>query len=542
MKTELHRILRLLPFIIVSLVVVYAVRWLFLPGFMPTHDGEYHIIRFHEFETMLKNGYIFPRWAPNLNSGYGVPLFNFFYPFPNYVGTFYHMMGLQLTDAFKLTLASGYIIAVFFCFLWLRKLFPLDASLFGTVVFAYFPYWFVDIFVRGSIGEVLAIAFVLVALYSIESEKGSFLSLSIGLMILSHNILTMIFLPFLLCYSLVRCRNKKISITRIGIGIGLATYFWLPALSERGYVTGLNTVNFRDHFPLLAQLLVPSWGTGLSGAGYDLTEMSYQIGLVPLLVMLIGIYFIFNEIHLIRKKLLIIAYILLGIIFYLMLSVSSFFWKVFALLQLLQYPWRLLSLVLPLTALISSYIATKLRNYITISIAVIAILLTIQYTRPVTYEPRLDSYYLSRINFTDGTSSLGNGFSTIWSPWKDRRPLKKLENLSGDMNVKIIREKPLEYLYQASADSEGLVRLNVLYYPGWNVYIDGILTPIDFTRDGTITFLIPKGSHMLKVVWQETFIRKIADFISVICFVYLIGSGILRISYAYRNRHITTVK
>ncbi|MEK7073761.1 MAG: hypothetical protein AAB960_00340, partial [Patescibacteria group bacterium] len=59
---------------------------LFGSRFIPTHDGEYHIIRFWQFFTGLASGQWFPRWAPDLNNGLGIPLFTFNYPFPSYIG------------------------------------------------------------------------------------------------------------------------------------------------------------------------------------------------------------------------------------------------------------------------------------------------------------------------------------------------------------------------------------------------------------------------------------------------------------------------
>ena len=53
-------------------------------------------------------------------------------------------------------------------------------------------------------------------------------------------------------------------------------------------MVGLNSVSYADHFPDLFQLLFPSWGTGFSGVGITADEMSYQIGIVPLLVLCVS--------------------------------------------------------------------------------------------------------------------------------------------------------------------------------------------------------------------------------------------------------------
>ena len=90
------------------------------PGFIPTHDGEFSIIRIWQYSKMMGEGYLFSRWAPDLNSGYGVPLFTFYYPFPYFVGSLFHFAGLSLVNSFKLTLGFSYITAITLCFLWLK--------------------------------------------------------------------------------------------------------------------------------------------------------------------------------------------------------------------------------------------------------------------------------------------------------------------------------------------------------------------------------------------------------------------------------------
>src|SRR5713226_8690802 len=70
-------------------------------GLPPTHDGEYHAIRFYEFDKALRDGSFYPRWAPDLNNGFGVPLFNYVYPLPNYIAFFLNVIGFSFINAFK---------------------------------------------------------------------------------------------------------------------------------------------------------------------------------------------------------------------------------------------------------------------------------------------------------------------------------------------------------------------------------------------------------------------------------------------------------
>lgn len=515
---------------IVIMVCLIAIRYLFIPGFLPTHDGEYHLVRFYEFGKMLAAGHLFPRWAPGLNSGYGVPLFTFFYPMPNYIGSLFHFLGRSLADSFRLTMAVGYLAAVVASFYWLKRLFGIFPAIAGSVIGAFTPYWFVDIFVRGSVGEVLALGFVFVALAAIAYEKKTLLTLSIAAIILSHNIMAVIFLPILFLYALMTDRSM---LRWVIVGIILTSYFWVPALFERQYVVGLNTVNFRDHFPELAQILIPSWGAGFSGPGYALDEMSYQIGLVPLLILLI------SPVMLLRKQKFVPLFIgAVGVSFFLMLKVSIPLWERIPLLQNFQYPWRFLSVVLVATPFLSAAFLSKIRwPVVWLVLAVVAVLLSFSYTKPVLYESRSDAYYFSRREFTDGTSSLGNGFSTLWMAWQPDRPAKRMEIVNGEGAITMRQDDATTFVGDVVSVGGATVRTNVAFYPGWRVAVDGKGAPVKPDERGTISVDTGKGTHSVKVYFSETPLRFVVDLVSLGCLFWLIYSTILTYAYENRNRH-----
>lgn len=514
---------------IVIMVCLIAIRYLFIPGFLPTHDGEYHLVRFYEFGRMLAAGHLFPRWAPGLNSGYGVPLFTFFYPLPNYMGAFFHFLGWSLADSFRLTMAVGYGTAIIASYFWLKRLYGIVPAIVGSVMGAFTPYWFVDIFVRGSVGEVLALGFVFIALASIAYGKRTLLALALAGIILSHNIIAMIFLPILVLYAWMTDRSM---LRWVMLGIVLTVYFWLPALVERGYVVGLNTVSFKDHFPELVQLLIPSWGTGFSGPGFALDEMSYQIGLVPLLILLI------LPIMLVWKQKFVPLFIgAVGVSFFLMLKVSIPLWERIPLLQNLQYPWRLLSVVIVATPFLSAAILSKFRwPLVSLVLVGFAIMISFFYTKPVLYESRSDAYYLSRREFTDGTSSLGNGFSTLWMAWQPDRPAKRMEIVNGEGTITMRQDDATTFVGDVVSVGDVTVRTNVAFYPGWRVAVDGKGAPAKPDERGTISVDIETGTHSVKVYFSETPLRIVVDLISLGCLVGLFGWGILRIGKSKDNK------
>lgn len=477
--------------LVLVVISIFAVRFLLMPGFIPTHDGEFHFVRFWQFEKMILAGDYFPIWAPDLNSGHGLPLFYYHYPMPNYFGVLFHQLGFSYTDAFKLTLASFYIVAVVFFYLWSR-------NLWAAIIFGWTPYWFVNLFVRGSIGEVMAMAGFVFVLWAIRGRRKILTALGVAFIILSHNIAAMLFIPIVFIY------DWKSALK----GILLSAYFWLPAVLGGAYVQGLSNINFADHFSEISQLLIPNWGSGFSQSGAPYDEMSQQIGLGPILVGLGALPQ---------------SFVLLLVAFMTTRS-SLFIWKSFPLLPFVQYPWRLLIFV----PFIAGALAGRMPGRFVIIIAVISVLVALPYTKPVVYEPRSDEYYLLRREFTDGTSSLGNSFSTRWTPWIREGASDKIEILEGSATFERTSLTPTKYNFTVDARTPVTLRVNTVYFPGWEATIGEEreeLTPDD---DGLMRIRLPSGESNVKVDLHSTWLRQTALVISLVSFIWLLRSGILK--------------
>jgi len=493
---------------------------LFGSRFIPTHDGEYHIIRFWQFFTVLTSGVWFPRWAPNLNDGFGIPLFTFQYPFPNYVGSLFHLFGISFVDSVKWTLALGYLFALTGCFLWLQKLFGRRSAIIGTIVGAYVPYWFVDIYIRGSVGEVWAIAWVFAACAAMSYGKHAITAVAVGLLVLSHNIIALTITPLLVIYAFLYHRRF---LTDILLGVGMAAYFWIPALYEQRYITGLSPVNIADHFPELWQLLVPSWGTGFRGQISGGNEMSYQIGVVPLILCAIVGYRAISKKYTLHT-ITIFALWTVTAAFVLMLPTSGAIWRVLPFVHFVQYPWRLLSVFVIMTPVFASELATSSRfGWV---IAAVAVVLAFGYSRPVTYEPRTDEHYLSKDSFTKGTSSLGDSFGIGWFSGVSKGEHRIFSVSSGA--VKLLEAGPIDYSVRILASSSGTLTAPIAYYPGWQLNIDSRWESGRPDRDGLLTFSVPKGEKTATIRLGLTPWQKIAWGVSILSLLASLVSSILK--------------
>lgn len=527
----------LLSLFIVFVVAFFAGKALLVPGFPPTHDGEYHIIRFYEFDKVLRDGTIYPRWAPDLNNGFGVPLFNFVYPLPNYMASFFHFLGFSFIDSFKLSLFSGIVLGGIFCFLWTRIFWGNRGGILSAIFYLYSPYYFLDVYIRGSVGEVWALGLFPGFLWAITSyiynkrhQYGLLSIIFLSLVIFSHNILGLLFFVFAILYIvfllLIRKEKKKILFRCLYVlvfSLLITAIFWLPALAEKQYVTGLQIYNVKENFPELYQLLIPSWGSDFSGdtiAG----QMSFQIGIANLLI--IGLTVLLVPLWLKRKTyFLLVMFFLLNIffVFYLMLRDSAFVWDVFPLMNYFQFPWRLLSIEILLCAFLAGSIVFILRfTVIGVFLAIVSILLSIGYANPAYYHDRTDHYYTTRSNFIDGTNSPGNLFNTIWFDKEKKKSGDGFVLTNSTETIKSIVISSTVYKIHLVAAKDVQLLVNTAYFPGWEAQIDGHHVRVERSYDGLIRIPVPSGEHFVQVSFTDTMIRSIASLLTMVTCVVLL--------------------
>lgn len=514
----------------ISVLLLSAIFPLLGKRYIPTHDGEYHIIRIVEFSKMLQAGSLFPRWAPDLNSGYGIPIFQYHYPFPNYVGSLFRVFTHDAVLAFQLSGAAAIMFLFAGLTYWLLYFFPRTYAALGAIVGVYTPYVFLDVYIRGSIGEIWAIGFFAFALGYMERKKYYGAAVCFAGIVLSHNILGMLFGLFLGVYTIYRKR----SVIYLGVGVLVSAFFWMPAIFEQKYVVGLNTVNFRDHFVQLYELLIPSWGSEFSATGGIGNKMSFQLGMIPIIVLGISACISYKHRHANTSRLLLFFLMWMFGVLLLMFPSSTPFWEILTPVQFIQYPWRLLAFVIPITAFSASYVFTHIRSlYFVYALLFSVLAFTYRYSRPVTYEPRDEHHYISRKNFSDGTSSMGNSFSTVWTSWKEVRPTQKASVINGTV-VDTAQRSYTNTEFEVDMIQSGLMDIHTLYFPGWTAYIDGKKTDIFFRDTGTIRIGVPSGTHMVRLKFEDTPIRTVANIISIASFITLTIWGILSVRKARR--------
>ncbi len=135
------------------------------PGIFTSHDLEGHIIRLVDFRRALADGHFPVRWSKRLNWGLGYPYFNFNYPLVYYFASGLVLAGLDYGNAFKLIFLLTFPLGGYFAYLWLRTHFSRTPAFSGGLFYVFVPYHFINVYVRGNVGESAALMLVPLVLF-----------------------------------------------------------------------------------------------------------------------------------------------------------------------------------------------------------------------------------------------------------------------------------------------------------------------------------------------------------------------------------------
>jgi len=540
------------PLFVVVILSIFPLFDLFHAGLPNTHDGQDHLARIANFYLALSDGVLVPRWAGNLNWGFGHPILMFLYPLPSYAASIFHFIGLNYIDSLKIVFVLSFIFSGVGMYLWIRKIFGIYAGITAAVLYMFAPYRFVNLYVRGAIGEHVSFAFIPFVLFFITNlltDKKitkrklvlNILGISFftGALILSHNALSILFLLFTFFYAAILAfYNKKVKqfiIVIFGIiyGFLLSAFFWLPAFMEGKYtlrdiVTGNSEYALRFVDPF--KIFIPSWSYGITG------QLSVQIGVVHIALILISIFALVKfKNNIINKKIFIVTFIFFAFSLFMMVKESNFIWASFSTLQKFQFPWRFLSLTVLSSALLGSYFLTfvKKRNHFVIIFIILCTAIFFFYSTYWKANGFLikDDGFFNKVYY--GTTDTGES-GPIWSiRFMEEEALSPIEVISGRALIQEEFRSSVRHKYLVVAQERSQIRENTLYFPGWSVYVDGRKLDIseiefqDAKNRGVMTFFVDAGEHNMELVFTDTKLRMMANAISLLSFIVLLTLALI---------------
>ncbi|MFI5265950.1 MAG: 6-pyruvoyl-tetrahydropterin synthase-related protein [Chloroflexota bacterium] len=487
-----------------------------------------------EVDSLVRQGILYPRWFPDFGQGHGYPIFNFFPPF-GYLLT--ELPALILNDlplAIQVSMAASMIISGWGMYLLAREIGAGRLASFAVAGFyLYFPYHLQDVYTRGGMPELWAMAWLpwLAWAQLRATREPSVLRIGIaGLLaaaeIGTHNILAAFILPATLGLSLVLSPPKRrfvlASLACSASGVLLATGYWLPAIVEAPltHVKQLAGDWLPDHTFPVNQLLDGTFFAPFGPKVFKMTalEAGVVLGLLALLLW-----------HGLRSRGRLPQLGLVGMTLAVLFGLTTWsvpLWMNVPLTGYIQFPWRLLILVGFFAAAMLA-LASSWHRWAWVGVAAVATAVAVASLGQVPDQrfltpPPLDARSLQTQEY--GSALDGVAIESEYQPQTSSPDLMKAsqgKRLADDTTSAppvLVRElsiRPTEIHATVSASQPSRIRLQTLMFPGWQARLDGQPWPLHpATAAGLIEADLPQGRHRLDVTYAGTTLEGIAGLVS----------------------------
>ncbi|MFH2085501.1 MAG: hypothetical protein ABII21_01805 [bacterium] len=505
-----------------TMLLTYFMRDLAIHGLPMFHDSNPHIARAIAYHTALIDGQLPPMWAKELLGGIGSPVLMLNYQLPYMLGELWHRLGASIFDSYKLTLGITYIASGAFMYTALRTKFGRKAAWVGAIIYSLAPYRFVDIYVRGALGE--AMAFMFPPLLIMGWTKMSLPILIVGWMglFLTHPTASALFSAFFLGYCVFVGKRDLIKpklnlfASSFGIALMIAAFNILPtlALTKFTYYSPALSDTFLM-FPSLSQLIHFPWGYGVSLPGPN-DGMSFELGLVLWLVLLGGTIWARKT----KDKELIYVSVTTWLMILLILPISIPIYKIFGLSQFIDFPWRLLLCVVFGCAWIGAILVEKLKVIKIIKLLVIGITVTmVVQAIPIAHTNKYWDVHKTEKFFSRETGDSYGEYAPLTRATRDSSPFwKRIEFVSGSGEIETQIEKSNLQKYLIRTNEIGEVRINTAYFPGWTIPSNCMVTERTLTHiddSGLIGCTVAKGEQILEIKYEATPVQKIGNLLTL---------------------------
>jgi len=554
-------VLSCMPFVVIVIFWLFVILPFWQPGITSRADMLCHIYRLFELDGCWKSGIFYPRIAPDFEFGYGIPFFQFYPPLTSYVAEFFHLVGLGFIEAIKAAFSLGLFLSGLGMYLYgLTLLRERTGALLAAIAYIYAPYQLLNIYERGALTESFALSLLPFILWSFHwlYKRGDarYLVLAAGILgalAPTHNIVALFFMPLLLAY-LIFLFLKRPNVHRLFLcisatilALGLGAFYWLPALVEKEWVAIPNVMtDIRSvHFASLSttvqnSLIFDYWG-----------PLRFRLGLTSAILALLAIGMSAFRSRETRQRMLFFSTALALCLFF-QLSVTERLWEIIALAKFIQFPWRLLgfasisiallvgSLPRSVAILASSLSRTgKMGQFLPgrpelASASVVALLLIL--TGTLRLSPRLSPLWSSLTNSEinlyslnetgwsgSGVSDLFSQFLPIWvgvdvpdiAEGRPRHEEAPIVSPAASVEVEVVEHGAQYFDLRTSSAQPFPLRFHLLYFPGWQAYVDGArVDTYPSTPLGLVTLGVPSGEHRIILRFEDTPIRRASILIS----------------------------
>lgn len=524
-----------------KLLIVMSLVLLTMPTILPFFNSKFFytqdyifIARLNQLSVALSDGSFPVRWAPDLR--YGEPIFNYYAALPYYLGFLIHLLGFNFIWVAKILFILSTFLSALTMFIFIQKLFGKKAAFLSSALYTYAPYRAVDLYVRGALSEAWAFVFFPLIFYTalflsekINLKRIAYLSLALSGLFLTHNVSTLMFLPFFalfVIYLILKEKNWVLLfpfLLSIILGLSLSSFFILPATFERDFIqTKYLTVgyfDFRAHFVAVSQFFSTFWGYGSSLWGRD-DGLSFQVGLANwVMIILAGILSLIYR----KDKKILGLFGFLAVSFLLSMFLqhnrSAFIWEMFPVMAFIQFPWRFLSISILFSAIIGGAVTPYFKgrlNLLYLILLMFVIFSSLFYFKPKEYVA--DSFFEKFLNkeIMKTGADLTKDYLPIWVKTTDAPPLNYPESQSGEITVLKFEKRTAYAFSQINVFTDSVIEVPITFFPGWTAVANGQVIKLENPGErGLIKFKLPVGSYDLQFEFRDTPVRMTGNYTSL---------------------------
>jgi hypothetical protein len=585
----------ILPLATLLLLTLVAAGPLWGPGLLNTRgggDSPFNLMRVHQLTANLRAGVFPTRWMPDAAYGFGYPFFNYYAALPYYLAAGFNLIGVDVLSAVKLTQTIFFAAAAVGMYVWARRALRSRAGgWLAAVAYSVAPYHLVNVYVRGdSLSEFAAFAFYPLILLGLDrlGECPSLRrmippALAYAGLIATHNLSAFIFslfvlLPYFVFYALRFTHHASritpgkllpaaaLPIGSLLTGILLAAWYWLPVLAETGDVQMIAQTSgyfsYTNHFRA-ADLVQPSLIFDYYAMPPDKPAAFAALGLVQAILALTGVAAAILTCLRFRSagkdwrlEISHLIFALGGLLLttWLVTPLSRPLWDALPPLQLIQFPWRILSVQALFTALLTGAIPSLMPSHrgrwqgrqqwlIGTILALLLAVAGLAGLRPEYLSIAASEVTVERLQLYElFTGNVGTTIRSEWLPrWVVPRPFTGPTLFDPDeppraipqggelVGVAEITHAPTRRVWTVEAGTGGTeVAFPLYYWPGWRATVDGAPVEIRPTPDsGYLALTIPTGEHTIAIWLDRTPVRLAAELISLAVGLTLLGMGII---------------
>jgi len=513
-------------------------------------DLRWHIPWIQHFSKQLAEGIWYPRWLASTNFGYGSPTFVFYPPLVYYIGSLLKFSGLDIEQTIITLFSSALFLSGLTFYIYGRNRWGVIASFIGALAYITAPYLAFNIYWVGGLGVIFAQALIPLGWWLTEQailrpKWRVALAMFWAILALTHTpsllLCVVVWLPCTLFFLLNRSWKAVVAtIVSAGIGLGIASFYLLPATLEQ------SLVNIDVMKKVGGGFQASMLGTGLPLIPLRLDRHVPHVfvhqSLAIILLALIALVFCRKKVPIIQEtwRWLVFAIALA----FLMTSWSWPIWQASPTLQRVQAPWRLLQLFSFGGAALCGVVASgilklRLRRRLFPSLIIMGILLI-----NTSYSYKLSRQFVTIRNPGRGSiSHLKEVKIALYEPYSEKlidvpeyRPVLKngspspapvigqppVSVVSGKADIQLNQWGSYNRIFNVIAEETSTVRVRTYYYPAWHLYVNKKPHPIGRADDGTMELKLEPGSYTVELRYQWTPAFMMGVVLSILSIVALV--------------------